>query len=69
MCCCPPIHVSLTLRSRTQENGYLHLTNIASSVPTATQPQKWAKTVIKGQGDPGYSLTAGEPLALCFSAR
>ncbi|CAL1711639.1 unnamed protein product [Somion occarium] len=41
-----------------QKNGFLELINVTSSVPTATQPQRHVRTTIKGQGDPGYSLTA-----------
>ncbi|EIN06379.1 hypothetical protein PUNSTDRAFT_136243 [Punctularia strigosozonata HHB-11173 SS5] len=41
-----------------QKKGFLELTNMTSSVPTADAPRRWVRTTIKGQGDPGYSLTA-----------
>ncbi|PPQ99762.1 hypothetical protein CVT24_009665 [Panaeolus cyanescens] len=47
------------------ENGFLKLTNITSA---ASSPDVQAKTVIRGKGDPGYSLTAVmiAESALCF---
>jgi len=40
------------------ENGYLEVTNISSSVADANSSQIHVKSIMRGQGDPGYSLSS-----------
>jgi len=53
-----------TNHNRSMQNGFLETINITSSLT----PQTLVKTVTRGKGDPGYSLTAGlrPPLLLLF---
>ena len=41
------------------EKGFFKVINITSSVPTDTIPRTHVKTVMTGQGDPGYLATSG----------
>lgn len=43
------------------DKGFLKLTNYTE---TASSPKTWAKSVMHGDGDPGYRLTACERLVL-----
>lgn len=45
------------------DKGFLKLTNYTE---TASSPKTWAKSVMHGDGDPGYRLTACESLVLLF---
>ena len=53
------IYNACFLRNRVRENGWLHVVNISSTAPSPTKPQTVVRTVIRGKGDPGYSLAAG----------
>jgi hypothetical protein len=48
------------------QKGFLKTINITSSVATPDTPQTHVKTVTRGKGDPGYSLTAGADLSYFF---
>lgn len=48
------------------QNGWFTVTNITSSVPTATTPRTHVETVMQGKGDPGYLATAGQCLTRYF---
>ncbi|EMD32976.1 hypothetical protein CERSUDRAFT_77029 [Gelatoporia subvermispora B] len=39
-------------------NGWVEATNYTSSVPTPSRPALHVKSIMRGRGDPGYSLTA-----------
>ncbi|PSS06495.1 hypothetical protein PHLCEN_2v3697 [Hermanssonia centrifuga] len=43
---------------RQLKDGYFHLTNVTSSVASPSKPQTHVRTVVHGQGDPGYLLTS-----------
>ena len=38
------------------QSGYMNVTNYTEA---ASAPGTWAKTTIRGKGDPGYKLTSG----------
>jgi hypothetical protein len=42
------------------KDGWFKVTNITSSVPTASTPRTYVKGIMYGQGDPGYLATAGQ---------
>ena len=48
--------VLFLLPPRLMKSGYMNVTNYTEA---AGSPGTWAKTTIRGKGDPGYSLTAG----------
>lgn len=53
------LYENLHLVHSEMQKGFFGFTNITSSTST---PLVQAKTVIKGNGDPGYLLTAREPI-------
>ena len=50
---------NLTSLRRTMRRGYLETTNITETSATADVPKIHVQSVIRGKGDPGYSLSAG----------
>lgn len=43
---------------RIKKNGFLEVTNVTTSVATSSKPPVNVRTVLRGQGDAGYYLTA-----------
>ena len=51
----------LTVRYRQLKSGWMTVTNYTES---ASSPGTYAKSVVRGQGDPGYVLTSRESSTL-----
>lgn len=54
------LKILITIFPSKIESGNLQFTNITTSAPAPGQKEKVIKTVILGQGEPGYFLTAGK---------
>jgi short subunit dehydrogenase-like uncharacterized protein len=50
------------------KNGYIKVTNVSSSVAGANSSQTHTKSVMSGQGDPGYGLTSSKRSASDITA-